>query len=61
MTIINRCGVTRRKIRMMTTERFADSEQMPPELVSLLENLPDDQLKEVLEMVLEELKEPTEA
>jgi len=46
---------------MMTTERFADSEQMPPELVSLLENLPDDQLKEVLEMVLEELKEPTEA
>jgi len=33
----------------MTTERFADSEQMPPELVSLLENLPDDQLKEVLE------------
>jgi hypothetical protein len=30
-------------------------------LVSLLENLPDDQLKEVLGMVLEELKEPTEA
>ena len=45
----------------MTTERFADSEQMLPELVSLLENLQDDQLKEVLEMVLEELKEPTEA